>query len=240
MKNKTKHEALVSVIIPIHNIKKAEQCIKALNQQTYKNIEIIPVDFKGFPAEKRNYGFRKSKGDFVLFLDEDEYLSPTAIEECVKKAKENYDIIRIPVLKKIAKTYFAQCLSILRESTTKDLFFKRNVLDKIGLFDPSFILCDDLDILERARRAGFKFALVSKSYMIHDEDLTLKSVIIKTFLARKGFRKLKDKYGEKVFKRIVKPTYHRMRIIKFLLKQPKYLLGIFLIMSLRFLIRRLP
>jgi glycosyltransferase involved in cell wall biosynthesis len=240
MKNKTKHKALVSVIIPIHNIKKAEQCIKALNQQTYKNIEIIPVDFKGFPAEKRNYGFRKSKGDFVLFLDEDEYLSPTTIEECVKKAEENYDIIRIPVLKKAAKTYFAQCLSILRESTTKDLFFKRNVLEKIGLFDSSFILCDDLDILERARRAGFNFALVSKSYMIHDEDLTLKSVIIKTFLARRGFRKLKDKYGEKVFTRIVKPTYHRMRIIKFLLKQPKYLPGVFLIMSLRFLIRRLP
>ena len=94
------------MIIPVHNVENTKLCLKALRQQTYRHVETIEVKFKGFPAEKRNAGFRKSRGALVLFLDEDEYLSPTVIEECVAKTKEGHHIVSIPVRKKLGEGYF--------------------------------------------------------------------------------------------------------------------------------------
>jgi len=230
----------VSVIIPVHDIHKTKQCLKALGLQTYKALEIIEVKSKGLPAEKRNYGFRKSHGAFVLFLDEDEYLSPTAIEECVRKSMEGYDIVSIPVRKKLGRGYFQQCLSLMRENTVKSLFLKREPLLNIGLFDPEFILSDDIDFLERAILKHCTIGVISRGYMLHDEDVTVRSIIQKTILGRKAFRKLRSKYGEQAYRKIVNAGRHRKRIFVGLLRAPRYLLGVSLIMFMRSFIRRIP
>ena len=230
---------LVSIIIPIHNPAKAENCIRAIQNQTYKNIEIIKIEFEGFPAEKRNYGLKLSKGDYVYFLDEDEYLTPTVVEECVNKAKEGYDIIAVPVIKKTAKSYVANCIAIIRESTTKTMFFKRSVLDKIGPLDPRFILADDMEILQRAIRAGFKVGTIS-SHLVHDEEVGFTDIMRKTMFARTSFRLLKSTYGKKTFNSIFRASFHRRRILKEISKRPKYLPGVFLLMFVRFILRRMP
>ncbi|MEM3736727.1 MAG: glycosyltransferase family A protein [Candidatus Bathyarchaeia archaeon] len=231
---------LVSIIIPVHNKVKAERCLREIERQTYPNIEVITVEFKGFPAEKRNYGFRKSRGEYVYFLDEDEYLSPTVVEECVAKAMESYDVVAVPVVKKPTKSYMANSISIIRESTFKTMFFKRRVLEDIGLFDPSFTLCDDLELLERARGAGYKMAAISKGYLIHDEEVGLKDVVYKTLASRRAFRGLKKKYGKAKFNQIVRPVFHRKRIFREILRRPKYIVGVLLTMYIRFITRRLP
>jgi glycosyltransferase involved in cell wall biosynthesis len=228
------------VIIPVHNIAKTEKCLTALKLQTYKPIEIIQVKFKGFPAEKRNYGFKKSHGEFVLFLDEDEYLSPTAIEECVSKSDQGYSVISIPVRKKPAEGYFRQCLSLIRENTVKSLFFRRTVLLDVGLFNQEFILSDDLDLLGRVARKNYAFGVISSGYMLHDEEVTVKSVIQKTIVGRKAFRKLRSKYGEQAFQDMVKTSRHRKRILTGVLSVPKYFFGVSTIMLMRSLIRRIP
>ena len=155
---------LVSIIIPVHDVQKAEQCVKALDSQTYRALEIIQVKFKGFPAEKRNYGFKKSHGAFVLFLDEDEYPSPTVIEECVQKARKGYDIVSIPIRKKIGSGYRSQCIALIREGTFKAMFFQRNTLCRIGLLDPEFILSDDVEIRERAARNNCTTITIDSGY----------------------------------------------------------------------------
>jgi glycosyltransferase involved in cell wall biosynthesis len=228
------------VIIPVHDIKKTQNCIKALNKQTYEKIEIIKVDFKGFPAEKRNYGFEKSHGNFILFLDEDEYLSPETIHECVKKARQGYDIVAIPVRKKVDKGYALQSLAVIRENTVKTMFFKKKVLLDIGLFDPRFIFCDDIEIRERALSREYRIGMIEHGYMLHDENVTVKSIIQKTILTRRPFRELRSKYGEQAFQRIVRPSFHRRRIVKELLIRPKYIFGVLFIMSTRAIIRRIP
>lgn len=214
--------------------------MKALALQTYKALEIIEVKFKGFPAEKRNYGFRKSHGIFILFLDEDEYLSPSAIKECVNKAKEGYDIVSIPVRKKLGGSYFQQCLSLIRENTVKSLFLRREVLLDIGLFDPEFVLSDDLDLIGRAARKHYTIAIISKGYMFHDENASVKSIIQKTILTRKSFRKLKSKYGELAYQDMVRASHHRKRILAGLRGTPKYFFGVSVIMLMRSFIRRIP
>lgn len=232
-----------SVIIPVHNRAKAGNCVKALGRQTYSDIEIVTVDCKGFPAEKRNYGFKKSTGRYVYFLDEDEYTSPTTIEDCVEKAEEGYDVVAVPVIKKAPISYMSRCVAITRMNTPKMMFFKREALDKIGLFDPKFVLCDDVEILERVIKGGFRIGQANTCYLLHDEETGLKGVLYKTLFARKSFAKIAYVCQMPTIVRITGATgteINRKRIFKQLLKKPGYILGVLLVLATGFVARRIP
>lgn len=100
-------EALVSVIIPVYNIENyIENCLNSVVNQTYKNLEIICVDdgSNDKSAEKikaiaekdsrvkyfyqknagvsaaRNLGLQKVTGEYVMFVDGDDYLHFQAVE----------------------------------------------------------------------------------------------------------------------------------------------------------------
>lgn len=100
---------LVSVVIPTHNRKKMlDRLLTSIFKSTYKNIEVIVIDdtssdgtfeyvskkfrkvriFRNkknlFTAGSRNAGFKKSKGDFIFFIDDDNILDKFAIEKMVK------------------------------------------------------------------------------------------------------------------------------------------------------------
>jgi len=99
---------LVSIIIPNYN--KApyiREAIESALNQTYKNIEVIVVDdgstdqsreiIKSFGKKikayflphknanvARNFGFKKSKGEYIQFLDSDDIILPEKIEKQVE------------------------------------------------------------------------------------------------------------------------------------------------------------
>lgn len=104
----------VSVIIPTYNRTDfLKMTLDSVINQTYKSIEIIVVDdgspnnvteelckqyknvdyFKiknsGGPATPRNYGFKKSTGDYIAFLDDDDLWLQTKIEEQVEVLDQN-------------------------------------------------------------------------------------------------------------------------------------------------------
>ncbi len=95
---------LLSVIVPTKNSERTiDACLKSIENQTYKNIEIIVVDndstdktqeitrkytklvFSKGPerSTQRNLGALKSKGDYLLFIDSDFELSSDVIKDCV-------------------------------------------------------------------------------------------------------------------------------------------------------------
>lgn len=104
-------ETLVSVIIPVYNVEKyLNECVDSVLSQTYQNFEIILVDDgsadksgdicdkyastdsrirvihkeNGGLSDARNCGLTELSGDYVIFLDSDDFLSETALEETVK------------------------------------------------------------------------------------------------------------------------------------------------------------
>ena len=113
----------VSIIIPIFNAEKfLNRSISSVMNQTYNNIEIILVNDgstdnsqklceKFLKEDKRiqlincenngvsfarNLGLERSTGEYIFFLDSDDYIAQKTIEIMVKKANENdADIVKI-------------------------------------------------------------------------------------------------------------------------------------------------
>ena len=111
----------VSVIIPVYNTEKyLDKCISSVINQTYKNIEIIIVDdgstdhssalckkwesidervlvlrkVNGGLSSARNYGLEKSSGNYIFFVDSDDWIASNTIELMVCKAEAlNCDIV---------------------------------------------------------------------------------------------------------------------------------------------------
>ena len=107
-------DKLISVIVPIYKVEDyLEQCIDSIVNQTYKNLEIILVD-DGSPdrcpqicdeyAQKdnriivihkengglssaRNAGLDIASGDYVEFVDSDDYLVDTMCQDLLKAAE---------------------------------------------------------------------------------------------------------------------------------------------------------
>ena len=110
-------EPLVSIIVPVYNLEGyVTNCLNSLVNQTYRNLEILCIDdgstdksadvIKAF-AEKddrviylykenggvssaRNMGLDMFKGEYVMFVDGDDYLHPQAVElfvNCIVKTR---------------------------------------------------------------------------------------------------------------------------------------------------------
>ena len=113
-------QPLVSVIIPVYNVEKyLEKCINSVVSQTYKNLEIILVDdgstdnsgqmcdeFKkkdkrikvihkenGGLSDARNVALDVCKGDYITFVDSDDWIPRNAIDAlCDAIISEKADI----------------------------------------------------------------------------------------------------------------------------------------------------
>lgn len=101
------NEYKVSVIVPIYNVEKyLPRCIESLINQTFKDIELILIN-DGSPdncgricdeyalmdnrlkvfhknngglSDARNYGLKESNGEYIMFIDSDDWCEPMMIE----------------------------------------------------------------------------------------------------------------------------------------------------------------
>lgn len=115
-------EPLVSVIVPVYNVEKyLECCVNSIVNQTYRNLEIILVDDgstdsslkicdefaaqdnrirvihkeNGGQCSARNAALDLCRGEWITFIDSDDYVNPEMISCLFEQAEKNEaDIVR--------------------------------------------------------------------------------------------------------------------------------------------------
>lgn len=184
----------VSVIIPVYNVEKyLKKCIDSVINQTYKNLEIILVDDgspdncpaicdgyakidnrvkvihkqNGGQGEARNYGIETAEGEYVLFVDSDDYIAHDTVEILVNKAKK-YDVDMV-IFDYIAvddqqNTVYESCLKFQRESIynskeNKEIvisnpspvtqLYKKNIFDDPEMRFASHVIYEDLRLMPK-------------------------------------------------------------------------------------------
>ena len=153
----------VSIIIPVYNTEKyVEKCINSIRNQSYKNLEIIIIDdgstddsslictnlskkdkrivYKkiknGGVSNARNYGLNISTGDYISFVDSDDYISNDYIEKLVKIAIEKNSQIVVCGLTEVTPET-EQKISIYKEmkERCKDITFPKKIEDYLLTFE---------------------------------------------------------------------------------------------------------
>lgn len=110
---------MISIIIPVYNSEKfLNRCIDSILSQTYSDFEIILVDdgssdssgdicdgyaradkrikafhkSNGGVSSARNFGLGKANGEWVTFIDADDYVSQFLLEDYVSRMHNNSDL----------------------------------------------------------------------------------------------------------------------------------------------------
>lgn len=123
----TEENFLVSIVVPVYNAEKyLEQCLNSIQNQTYKNFEVILVNdgsmdhsesiCKGFvegdsrfryflksnggASSARNFGLDHVRGDFITFIDADDWVDENHLEALINNIRENNSDMAVSSFKK--------------------------------------------------------------------------------------------------------------------------------------------
>ena len=120
---------LVSIIVPVYNVETyLSQCLDSLQNQSYTNIEVIVIDdgskdnswsvLQKYVVDKRfccisqnnqgvskarNKGLGLAKGEYIMFVDADDWLDCDAVTKCVTAMQEsNSDVCLFDYMREFA------------------------------------------------------------------------------------------------------------------------------------------
>ena len=202
---------LVSVVIPAYNYAVfLPRAIESVFCQTYRNYEVIVIDDgstdntadvviaaervryfyqenKGLAAA-RNAGIEKSKGQYLLFLDADDWLEPDALEKNYEALKDksavafvsgNYYFLRAatnqlnPVTAAIHDNHYIRLLEGNYIGMHATVLFQRWVFNTFR-YDESLASCEDYDLYLRIARRHpvMHHAPVIATYYFHASGLS--------------------------------------------------------------------
>ena len=117
----------ISVIVPIYNMEKyVARCIESILVQNYENLELILINdgstdgvesiinpyLEKYPdiikyirkentglSDTRNIGMQKSTGDYIMFVDSDDYLEQNLLIKLIPYIKEGVELIKFKTQK---------------------------------------------------------------------------------------------------------------------------------------------
>ena len=215
----------ISIIVPVYNVEKyLDRCLLSLVNQTAKDFEVIIVNdgsldnsqtiidkyvknnnnFKCYIKENgglgyaRNYGIDKANGEYLMFVDSDDYVEPNLVSECISRL-EHYDLLIFEYNQINEKNKTSEVIkSNFKENKIYQLNHDRDLLNNIDncawnkcykkeLFDGVIFPIgwyEDMGttyiILDKAKRIGF----INKpliNYISSREDSISNSISMKVF-----------------------------------------------------------
>lgn len=201
-------QPLISIIIPCYNVADTilETIHSALNQ-SYDNLEVIVVNDgstdnlgeiiqpvldkykmlrfyeqecnKGLPST-RNFGFSKSRGFYVIFLDGDDLLAPSYVEECYKQFEQDtsLSLVHTDTLLfdgqrgrfKLPPYSFRQILTT--NCITATAMIRRDYFEFVGLYDENLNFFEDWELWIRYLYQYPKMIKINKPLFFYRKRLT--------------------------------------------------------------------
>ena len=195
----------ISIIVPVYNVEKyIAKCLKSLTLQTLQGIEIIivndgsldrsidiiekyvkenPTKIKyyekknGGLSSARNYGIEYATGEYVAFLDSDDYVEINMYEEMYNLAKkENADMVECDFIWEWE--YGKKVYDKRKEYKTKEdmmkkprvvvwnKIYKREILNKNKIRFPEGLIYEDMEFFYKLLPHLNKISYINK-YFVH-------------------------------------------------------------------------
>lgn len=234
----------ISVVVPVYKVEKQiSRCLDSLLNQTYEDIEIICVGDKGVVdktysiveryARKnkkitffyqdgrglgaaRNYGIKNSKGNYLVFIDSDDFVEKDFIEKMHKKMIDtNADIVCCGfdrVDDETNKVYSKEMMSMtydildINEYNLNELafispaawgkMFKKSVIDDL-FFSIDKGAVEDLLYYLRITPKIKKITFIKETlyhYTVRNDSLIFNVSVEKSDLFKKNLLEIKEEY----------------------------------------------
>ncbi|MBD5462834.1 MAG: glycosyltransferase [Lachnospiraceae bacterium] len=152
---------LLSVVVPIYNVERyIEKCLHSIMNQTYENVQIVliddgSIDLSGEICDRfamidsrievihqanygstaaRKRGIEASKGEYIIWVDSDDWIEPDYFEKMVKAAVKNKaDLI-------VADLYFdiGEDSTVITNKLPCGIYSTQNILEKILYYGSFF------------------------------------------------------------------------------------------------------
>ena len=213
----TSNLPLVSVIVPSYNyLRYIDKCLESVINQDYPNIEIIVVDdgstdgsleyLMGLSGPvkvlqqknqgvsiARNHGLLESEGEFIAFLDADDFWDASKISKQVNVALgADVDLVYsgvnlvapdgIRTTGTITPQFYGDCSPYFRRYPTRAIvtlgtsnaLFRKRILAQSGILDPKLSISADWDFFRRYCDFGKVAALNEQLtfYRQHPENMS--------------------------------------------------------------------
>lgn len=203
----------ISVVIPVYNVEKyLDKCLKSIINQTLEDIEIIVVNdgteddseeiilkyqeidkrvkyYKkenGGLSDARNYGLEKASGEYISFIDSDDYIEATMLEKMYDNAKQNKSDIVICGFKSIYESGVERTTKIYQKVTFKDILeisfawnkiYKHDFLKTLNFKFPVGKHYEDMYCIPELVIKTSNISCISEApynYVIRDNSITTK------------------------------------------------------------------
>ena len=210
---------MVSILILCRNYEQyLEKAVKSAEAQTYPNCEVLVFhdscdkpftqDHPQGEARMRNIAADRAKGEYLLYLDADDYIEPQAVETMFSIAEPNTVITcwtqffeGSNMLYKAGKgmNKYAPKDFLTENRTTITCLLPKNIWREVGGFDTKCPGYPDWEFWIRVAWKGFKFKTANEilfNYRIHENSEGKKALTKGCAPINYIMRKHKDKYDQ--------------------------------------------
>ena len=185
------------LVVDSDSTDKTQEIIKEYSKKN-KNIKLII--HPGTRSESMNYGIKQTTGDAVAFIGGDDIADKNWIKE-IRNGIKNADIVvgdllateeeKVKSIENVKLLHKGVNVSYPGTNTT----YKKDVLDKLGGFDPWFSSAEDLEINLRAVDLGYKIIENKKAKVYYRPKGTALSFLKQSFWYGYGRKLVGLKHG---------------------------------------------
>ena len=179
-----------SVIIPVHNAEKTiRRCVESLIYGTERDIELILVEdhsddgsweqcrlleqefprvrvFRNIDGKRvsstRNLGLKKAEGEYVFFVDSDDWVSGRFVESLLEEAAESHSSIALCGFQYLDIPLKERSLYLLKDQGEKAVFPRREFFTIYGAV-----------LLQQVTNKAFLRSVISENDLRFDEELSI-------------------------------------------------------------------